>query len=156
MITRFRDQSLDDVRSIMSTMVREGGESVEVRHLAERIVEGKVDNLSAIFSWVKENYKYQLDPADAELFIHPRRFALDFDAGIIRQGDCDDHALLNSGLLRSLGYSTLILLVDTNRDGEIDHALCLVKTEIGWLPFDTVRHEVFGWQEDWNNPMVIP
>ena len=147
MITYLKGASLSDVKRELSRMLGEGTRNPQVRQLAELASKEQEDKVIAVFQFVKKTFPYAPDPYEIELFIHPRRIAQDYFEGRIRQGDCDDLSLLTAAMLGSIGYQTRLVLVDSNLDNEIDHALAQVYSEpLGeWLNLDVASNNPIGW-----------
>ena len=149
-----RNVSAETLMGELSRFQAEGGADPTVRRLAELAVWQKDDQIAGIYDFVKNTFPYLPDPIHYEFFIHPRLMAENYFAGYIRGADCDDHALLASAMLRSLGYEAKVLLVDSAGNGEIDHALAQVNTPIGWVNVDTVANCPLGWQ--FNYRIAVP
>lgn len=62
--------------------------------------------------------------------------------------NCDDLALLSAAMLGSIGYTIRIALLDTDFDGELNHALTQVRSEkLGlWLNVDLSSQHPIGWE----------
>ena len=148
MFSLIENAGLDDITGVMSRMLREGSCHPMVRALAERAIEespGK-SREAAIYDFVKNNLDYVPDPIDTELFVHPKKIAKDFFDGKKRVGDCDDHALLVSAMLNSIGTKSRIALIDVEGQG-LDHALAQADLEeLGWTNFDTTTSKPLGWE----------
>jgi len=144
-ITLLRDVDLQTVKAELGRMLSEGIISPNVRRLAEIAIVSKDDDIVAIFNFVRDTFPYVPDPQDMELFIHPNRMAEDYFNGRIRSEDCDGLALLTGAMLGSIGYEVRIVLLDTDFDDSIDHAISQVSTDIGWLNVDASSKEPLGW-----------
>lgn len=147
-VTLYKNVGDNEAVAILRKTLKEGIVSQNVKILTSVALDrfGHIDSLNSVWKFVKENFPYQSDPEDYELFIHPNRVALDYFNGIPRSGDCDDHALLTAAMLGAIGYRTKIILADCNFDGEIDHAFSQVHSEkLGWLNFDTSGVNPLGW-----------
>lgn len=70
--------------------------------------------------WIANNIRYISDPAGMEYFGYPRET---LDA---RAGDCDDIAILAATMYETVGMDAAIAFIDTNGDGKMDHAACMV------------------------------
>ena len=156
MLTIIRDYNLEDVKRELKRMLEEGSQLPEVRQLALQIT-SKIpydgDQISAIYDFVKANIKYQPDPYDKELFIHPRRMIKFYEQGI-GAGDCDDLALFTTSLLRSLGYQSNVVLLDTKGEG-LDHAVCEVLINEVHLTIDPSSEYPLGWDEKFYQKNVV-
>ena len=146
-LTLLKNIGLDEVKSQLSVMLTEGIASPNVRKLAEKAVSNRQDQIAAIFNFVRDTFPYAEDPKGFELFIHPNRMALDYFNGRIRQGDCDDLALLSGAMLGSIGHRVRIALLATG-GYEIDHAITQVYSEaLGrWINVDCASTNPLGWE----------
>jgi transglutaminase-like putative cysteine protease len=119
----------------------------QIRFTAENIVkdcpnkdytcEGK-----KIFEWVKKNVRFTRDPYRVEMLRSPL-LTLEH-----KQGDCDDHTILTSSLLQSIGHPTRIVLVATRKlmPKNFNHVFSEVEINGKWIPLDTtVKESYFGW-----------
>lgn len=159
-MTRIRNATLgdwlDSVKEYLGKFLSEGIRSPAVRRLAEEAVSGKEDYIAAIYDFVKPTFPYLPDPETMELFIHPNRIAEDYYEGRIRQGDCDDHSLLNASMLGSIGYRTRIALIDIDTD--YGHAFAEVFSDFlgSWIPVDTTSEYPLGWVYSVEKEVVYP
>ena len=141
-----RDATLEDLTREMRLMLQEGIASPAVRRLAETAVAGKQDKISAVFDFIRGTFPYTPDPLNLELFVSPNRMAEDYFAGRIRGEDCDGLALLSGATLGAIGYETRVVLLDSDLDGELDHAIAQVLTpELGFINVDTSSSFPLGW-----------
>lgn len=156
MITRIKYTSLGDATRELKRMLNNGIACPEVRAKAiEVMVQG--DEIASIFSWAMERFSYVEDPADKELFISPRRQLEEIANTGTVHGDCDDASLLVASLLGSVGYNTKIGLLDTDFDGEIDHAIACIETSSGWIDLDLTCKFPLGWVEQYSRRIdIIP
>lgn len=144
---------LEECAAVVRNIVYQAQTTPEVRHFAEQAI-GEGEPLSSLFNFVKTNFGYAPDPRNMELFIGPWVIAQDYFAGRKRAGDCDDHAILDASLLRSVGYDARVAFVSAIEPNEYDHALCEVNTSLGWIEFDTTSHYPMGWK--WNYNLHYP
>jgi len=77
---------------------------------------------NALF-FVQECIQYVYDPYWYEYPRYPVELLVD---GI---GDCEDTAILYTSLVRTLGHGALMVVVDTNADGTMDHMVAWVPVE---------------------------
>lgn len=106
--------------------------------------------ICAIYDWVKEQIRYQLDPFEQELVQTP------YQTMVRGYGDCDDQALLTASLLDSLGHPTRFKAVGF-APGVLSHVY--TETECGgeWLALDTTEPHYVGWEPPGisEKPLVI-
>jgi len=81
---------------------------------------------NALF-FVQECIQYVYDPYWYEYPRYPIELLVD---GI---GDCEDTAILYTSLVRTLGHGALMVVVDTNNDGTMDHMVAWVPVEVSFV-----------------------
>jgi PKD repeat protein len=81
---------------------------------------------NALF-FVQKCIRYVYDPLWFEYPRYPVETLVD---GI---GDCEDTAILYASLVRTLGHGALIVIVDTDGDGSIDHMVAWVPVESSFV-----------------------
>ena len=77
----------------MATLAREGGHTFEIRNWATRVThrvpsKQPLQELAALYVWVRENIRYRNDPHGLEWVQSPKRTLIEL------AGDCDDMAVL--------------------------------------------------------------
>ena len=77
---------------------------------------------NALF-FVQKCIRYVYDPLWFEYPRYPIETLVD------GTGDCEDTAILYTSLIRTLGHGALMVIVDTDNDGAIDHM-------VAWVPVD--------------------
>ena len=100
--------------------------------------------IATIFNFVKQNIQYRQDPSNYDLYATGRRTLQ------VRAGDCDDHAVILSGLLGCIGYYTGARVVSP--DGTNWHIYATAgafprhaPTKV--IPLDTTQPPSFpGWE----------
>ncbi|MFC2078903.1 PKD domain-containing protein [Candidatus Bipolaricaulota bacterium] len=78
------------------------------------------DIVECAFNFVQAAIDYSYDPAWQEYPRYPIETLVD------ETGDCEDTAILYASLVRTLGAGAMIVAVDTDHDGTIDHMIALV------------------------------
>lgn len=154
MITIIRKQriSISDLTASAKYLLDGASHDEDVRQLALNITSKRVDSITAIYDWVKENVRYTPDPIiggqEVELFISPIRMVKDANEGKALGGDCDDMALLTVALYRSIGIKANMILIDTDGGG-LNHAIARVYSEKTdtWLDIDPSSEVPVGWEE---------
>lgn len=95
--------------------------------------------IEAIYSWVDENIRFVRDINGVETLQTPAR-TLE-----LAVGDCDDHVILLSALLESVGHPTRFVAVGF-RPGEFSHVLTETRLGGKWIPLETtVSGAHIGW-----------
>lgn len=130
----------------MRQLVQNGKFDLANRALANRITarcKGKdwIGELEAIFSWVRDNIRYSLDPNGIETIQGAR--------GTVRQGfgDCDDMAILLATLCECVGHPCCFVALGFRQVGEYEHVLtCATGAgETPWIAMDATEAHPFGW-----------
>ncbi len=78
------------------------------------------DTVECAFNFVQAAIDYSYDPAWQEYPRYPIETLVD------ETGDCEDTAILYASLVRTLGAGAMIVAVDTDHDGTVDHMVTLV------------------------------
>ena len=136
-----------EAQALMESLIQEGIRSPEVRQEAISATLGKPDTLSALYQHLLVTTKYVPDPVGRELFTHPRKMVeLKQELGYAPE-DCDGLSIYAAAMYGSIGYPQKLGLLDTNRDGEIDHAVAYVYSERldRWLTVDLANRFPLGW-----------
>jgi hypothetical protein len=128
----------------------EGAIHPAVRQAAIQIVRGldskdKQGQISAVFDWVKHNIDFR---GEYKELLQSPVITLQLQAG-----DCDDHSMLSSALLKSLGFNTRYQTVaaDAEDPNQFTHVYCEVldPTTQQWVPLDTtVKKSYPGWSPE--------
>jgi transglutaminase-like putative cysteine protease len=124
----------------------EGVQHPEVRIAAIEAARGSLKNVNeieAVFQWVKKNIEFRGE--NAETLQSPVVTLR------LRAGDCDDHSVLMGALLASLGYQVRFKTVATipSNPRAFSHVYVVVqdKRSRQWVPVDTtVRMSTVGWE----------
>lgn len=95
---------------IMVTQVKRGKRDHALRELALKIVRGNrnkdyVGEVKSVHAWVKRNIRYVKDIRGIETIQSPQKT---LELG---QGDCDDHSVLVSTLLETIGHMTRFVAI---------------------------------------------
>lgn len=131
--------------NLMAAIVKQFRKTTPIRNQAREIVKyvpGKYwfGELSAVFQWVHENIRYTQDPYDLEMLTMPRELLK------VRQGDCDDHAMLVCSLLGNLGYQMRFVACG-RLEGEFDHVYsqARIPDTNKFVSLDTTENFGVGW-----------
>jgi len=127
---------------LMWGLTNEGRLHNDIRHLALQIVAdlpSKAYKLEteAIYNWVANNIRYTLDIDGIETLQTP-----DWTLKL-RQGDCDDHAILVASLLRAIGHKVKFVAIKDKTSGSKNYCHVYAITKIGphWVSVDTTEAE---------------
>lgn len=99
------DRGTHQTLAIMRRLALEGAAQLEVRESAIGIVHGAaaphhpIQELGALYRWVRDQIRFTSDPVGIEHLQSPR-YTLH-----VRAGDCDDRATLLAALARSIGLA---------------------------------------------------
>lgn len=147
MITDIVNYNFTDVVSSIKNLLFKSSFDEDIRQLAIEITSRSEDPISGIYDWVKKNVAYIPDPDNRELFISPIRMIKDFNEGKQIGGDCDDHALLNVALLKSIGINTYVSILDVH-GVDWDHAIAVAYSEKlhKEIFVDTTSQYPLGWE----------
>jgi hypothetical protein len=132
------------------------------RQRAAAIVAGQpqrdqMAEIGAVFEWVRDHVRYLRDPwapQGLELFTAPALLLADADRGIAA-GDCDDHVILASALLETIGYRTRYRIGGMPPD-HFRHIWLEVQAPGGWLPLEMVKKdEPIGYDPSHRFPLTL-
>ena len=133
-----------------AAMGRYGAGSGRIRNLAVQIVRDagvperdKRGETVAVHEWVKKHLRYVKDPLWYEFVTYPETLAFER-----ADGDCDDHAVLESALLGALGIPTRFVVYAFKGSSQFAHvALHAMVGPNEWLPLDPiVKDKPAGWE----------
>lgn len=112
-----------------------------------------VGEINALFHWVKDNFRYNLDPARFEWIQAPTYSLRHLSAG----SDCDCASVLLCALAVALGHGCAFRTVgaDPRAPQEFSHVFGIIGIRKGgrveWYPADTTQPEsVLGWEPPTN------
>ena len=127
----------DSTVGIMADLVNASLKRPTIRLLTHRIL--LKSNLSsrdetavvrAVYNWVKKNIRYVKDPIGVETIQSPEITLR------VRAGDCDDHAVLVSAMLKSVGIPVRYSVIGKSRD-QFSHINLESFVSNRWTPTDT-------------------
>lgn len=141
----------------MKRMLNEGIRSEVVRSASISAIKEQRDAGLMIFSFVKNHYSYVPDPYKKELIISPAIMLDNISQNGVTYGDCDDVSLLYAAMCGSVGLPCKISLVDSDGDGELDHAIAAIEDEYGgrWLDADLTGNVPLGWDSRYQSRFDI-
>ena len=121
----------------MATLAREGGHTFEVRNWATRVThkvpsKQPLQELAALYVWVRENIRYRNDPHGLEWVQSPKRTLIEL------AGDCDDMAVLLGAGAIALGRPIRFEIVGP-APGRYQHTYVQAQLPDGrWVTLDPV------------------
>ncbi len=133
---------------LMAGAIRRGRTVDAVRRLALGVVASVPSKnygaeLARIRSWVREHVRYTRDVRDVETLQTPEATLR------IRQGDCDDHAILLGSLLESIGFRTRLVAIG-RQQGQFGHVYLEAQVpRVGWISAETTEAVPLGWTPPW-------
>jgi transglutaminase-like putative cysteine protease len=136
-------QGVKDTLYIMSRLTRRYKRHPGLVALARSLVSrlpGKDwgGEIAALHAFVRDHIRYVQDVNGVETLATPDR-TLE-----IRQGDCDDKALLLATLLEAIGHPTRFVAVG-EQPGELTHVLVETKVGEDWISLETTEPVEPGW-----------
>ncbi|MFH8038918.1 MAG: transglutaminase-like domain-containing protein [Candidatus Aenigmatarchaeota archaeon] len=96
-----------------------------------------------IYDYIKRNIRYVKDPVGFEMLIMGGK-NISAAQKILSEkvGDCDEHVILAGAMLRAIGIPISLVTIATPQTFPFfSHIYLAVKTEYGWIPFDTTVPE---------------
>jgi len=149
MITTIQNYSIEDVVDNMKRMSEEGAADPQVEMLAYLANMGLGNVVENVFDFVKAAFRYGTETG--EVLTHPRILAGDYfltpDPNARSPIDCDCFTMLTDAILKISGVASREVLLDTNEDGQLDHAIAEFYSPVyGWLSCDTSSKSLpLGW-----------
>jgi hypothetical protein len=130
-------------------MGRWGAQSERIRDLAVGIVRGAgIDakdyrgEVDAVHAWMQRSIRYTRDPVGQERVQTPEHTAF-----VVRAGDCDDFAVLETALLGALGHRTRFVTIGFT-PARFSHVYAQVEVAGQWIPIDAITDHPAGWEAD--------
>jgi len=129
----------------MRALTREGKKNDLIRRFAAYLTQDLaskdwVGEVGALFDYVKDEIRYQLDTTDTEVMSTAQEILLQ---GF---GDCDDKAVLLAALLESIGHHTgFAALAFTDDPQRYSHVIVLVWLRGRWVTLDATEPQPLGW-----------
>jgi len=131
------DAGVKHTLHVMRSLVRQFKKNLPLRELALSIVQplpGKAwsREVAALQRWVQTNIRYVKDIRGVETVHAPDKLLL------IRQGDCDDQAVLLAAMLETLGHPSRFVAVGFS---PFAYSHVLTETKIGdkWVALETIN-----------------
>ena len=130
---------------LMADIVRSYKKDSTIRQMAGDLVQycpsqSFMQEVKAIFQWVKNNVRYLQDVNEIETLQTP-------DVTLnIRRGDCDDHSVLLASLLESIGHPCRFIALGYSQPGQFEHVYTQTLVGTDWVGLDsTVSASFAGW-----------
>lgn len=127
-----------------------------IRLKAEAIIGGRperdqMSEISALYEWAQEHFRYVNDPVGVELIKTPDRLQDEIDAQGYFSGDCDDASTYLAALLLSVGYPVQLVVVAPEGSGYYDYQHIYLRAYADhlrlWVSLDLcARGRPFGWE----------
>lgn len=146
-------QTVNAIRSAVFRAIRDA----RIRTLAERIIATCPERdegceVSRIFAWVKDHFRYVRDPRGLELVKEHGLMLQEIAAQGFFQGDCDDVSFLIAALLTSIGYPVQLVTISVKGHGpEFRHIYprVFLRKANRWLSLEaTARNKPIGWNAE--------
>ena len=151
--------SLAHVQGLSHDYLANESHSLPVRTLAEKVLESRGvrpnenrrQTAMILHRFVADDVPFIDDPMGFERMVSPAELAqqiLNQSPGSVG-GDCDDKAVLLAALARSQGIEATVSFLDTDSDGEIDHAMTVMILDGQPVHAETtIPGAAFGWKPD--------
>lgn len=139
----------------MRQFVRQYKKTLPVRELALsciRDLQGHknwVGQIKRLHSYVQKRIQYVRDVRGVETLQTP------LVTMKIRQGDCDDQAVLLAALLESIGHPTRFVAIKQNFFGPFVHVYTETKIGPRWIPLETTEKMRPGAPMNYSTRMVV-
>jgi hypothetical protein len=141
-----------DTLKRMASFVHASDAHREIKAHASRLIHNApqgdlLRQASTIFYWVRDNVRYIRDISGVEEITSPWTILNNVLSGRTdHSADCDDHAILLSSLLRSVGFPTRFTAIASGKHGKtLDHVRVDVLLNKYWYPLEaTIKNSVFG------------
>lgn len=140
------NQTISEMSKI--AMGKYGAASPKIRNLTIDVVRAagvpekdKLGEMLAVHNWVMNHLRYVNDPYGTEFITYPETLAFER-----QDGDCDDHVILESAMLGSIGIPTRYITVGFNGK-PFSHVYlgAIIKGEL--IPLDPImKTEPAGWE----------
>ncbi|MBN1235347.1 MAG: tetratricopeptide repeat protein, partial [Methanotrichaceae archaeon] len=115
------ERKVGDLKNALNLRVEPANPSVHTSALtlaAKHHGDYTIQQVSTIYSYLKENWHYGRDPRGIDYFNYANEsLKVGKDAGCFGAGDCDDFAILMSALIESIGGTTRIIFAQNNSTG---------------------------------------
>ena len=145
--------------SIIRSAVKRGGADARVRELALGILTRKCGEswcvaekdwkaeATALFDYVRENVRYTRDPLRHDTYVSASR-----TLGAWRGGDCDDLTIALGALLESVGFQTMMRVVQTEGNNGFNHIYLAAVLPEGGGALGGGRPETFALDASMDKP----
>ena len=137
------DAKVRKIRALVEAAKRDPSFRQRAAAIVARVPQrDQVGEITAVFDFVRDGVRYLRDPwapEGLELFTAPALLLRDVDEGIAA-GDCDDHVILASALLETIGYRTRYRIGGLPPD-HFRHIWLEVQSANGWLPLELVKKD---------------
>tara|TARA_Y100000310_G_scaffold33751_2_gene31901 strand:+ start:1375 stop:1998 length:624 start_codon:yes stop_codon:yes gene_type:complete len=152
-------QSLAHVQGLSHDYLAKESHSLPVKTLAEKVLDSRGvrpnenhrQTAMVLHRFVADDVPFIDDPMGFERMVSPAELAqqiLNQGQGTVG-GDCDDKAVLLAALARSQGIEASVSFLDTDSDGEIDHAMAVMILDGQPVHAETtIPGAAFGWKPD--------
>jgi transglutaminase-like putative cysteine protease len=123
---------------LIANLIEEGAKSPAIRELSLNILrqygareKNELDEVKAIFDYIKKNIQYRKDVRCKDSYHTPERILQ------LHSGDCDDFSILTDSMLMSVGYEVGLRIMASRADMPFHHIYSLVYLKkYGWTALD--------------------
>jgi len=152
-------QSLAHVQGLSHDYLATESHSLPVKTLTQKVLDSRGiranenyrQTAMVLHRFVADDVPFLDDPQGFERMVSPAELAqqiLNQPPGAVG-GDCDDKAVLLAAMARSVGIEASVSFLDTDSDGEIDHAMTVFILDGTPVHAETtIPGAPFGWRPD--------
>jgi hypothetical protein len=152
-------QSLAHVQGLSHDYLATESHSLPVKALTQKVLESRGiranqnyrQTAMVLHRFVADDLPFIDDPQGFERMVSPAELSqqiLSKPPGTVG-GDCDDKAVLLAAMARSVGIEASVSFLDTDGDGEIDHAMTVMIMDGQPVYAETtIPGAAFGWKPD--------
>ena len=149
----------DSVNAIIQ-LIRDSRNNTRVRQTVENILETEVaekkwvEEIRAVYNFVKRKMHYMRDPDGYEYIKTPDKMIREIQQKGVTSGDCDDHTTLLGSLLINAGYAIRIVIIVSkyNPSNNYNHIYLYANKPFTdeWLSLDaTAKDQNFGYEAEY-------
>lgn len=137
------NQNLISKVTLIGKNIYEGSLTQTIRSKASDIIRNADEfdffgEMSEIYNYVIENFRYTRDPYIAELILSAENILNN------REGDCDDFVVILGALLTSVGIPIRLVLLSQNYDNDFQHIYLQAKIQDKWIDMDAAEKLPIG------------
>lgn len=141
------DDGIRETLLTMQKLIFASDKNRVIKDTARRIIAGlspadELGQIAAVFAWVKKNMRYVRDYYNIEELTGPDQIVYNIRNGYeTHSSDCDDFAMVEAALLRSIGFKTRLEAVAVRNPLNYNHARVSVYSQKleRWIPLEGTK-----------------